>query len=255
MKNFIGVIIVALVIVLMGIGLVRLNTPEIVASDRFYSMEDSIEIVINNVVHIRNNTGQWQGSGVLVAPDLVLTARHVVEDGEDFSIKTNNGKIYRAERAISSKKYDLGFIKLKDRLLCTTDIADINECRLGQTVYAIGSPYGEQNFNSITAGIISSLARRLEEFGLPEIYGWSCTFQIDAVGHPGNSGCPVYTLDGRVRGILVGGQSNAVIYCIPATLIANDCQVIQLMFLMDEYQKEVKPVNEYYQYESYYKSR
>jgi S1-C subfamily serine protease len=204
------------------------------------TLEDSIERTINNVVHIRNNTGQWQGSGVLIAPDLVLTARHVAETGEDFEIKTNNGKIYRAERAITSKKYDLGFIKLKDNLPCTTIIGDISECRLGQTVYAIGSPFGELNQNSITAGIVSSLARKLENFGCPLSYGWSCTFQTDAAGHPGNSGCPVYTLDGKVRGILVGGFSNAVIYCIPAILVSNDCQVIQLMFLMDEYQSERK---------------
>ena len=214
-------------------------------------LEDSIESTINNVVHIRNNTGQWQGSGVLVAPDLVLTARHVVESGEDFSIKTNNGKIYEAERAISSKKYDLGFIKLKDKLPCTTVVGDISECRLGQTVYTIGSPMGDINQNSVTSGIISSLARKLENFGYPKNYGWSVSFQTDAAGHPGNSGCPVYTLDGKVRGILVGGFSPVLIYCIPAELVINDCQVIQLMFLMDEYQKEIAPVynqNPYYNY-------
>lgn len=205
------------------------------------NLPDAVDSVINNVVHIRNNTGQWQGSGVLIAPDLVLTARHVVEKGEDFSIKTNNEKIYEAERAISSKKYDLGFIKLKKKLKCTTKIGDIADCRLGQDVFAIGSPLGDMNFNSVTAGVISSLSRKLEDFGCPENYGWSVSFQTDAAGHPGNSGCPIYTMDGKVRGILVGGWSNALIYCIPAKLVANDCQVIELMFLMDEYQKEIAP--------------
>jgi len=205
------------------------------------SLEDSIDATINNVVHIRNNTGWWQGSGVLVAPDLVLTARHVAETGENFEIKTNDGKVYKVEQAITSKKYDLGFIKLKTKLPCTTKIGTIKDCRLGQSVYAIGSPFGSVNQNSVTAGIVSSLVRKLEEFGCPESYGWSCTFQTDAAGHPGNSGCPVYTLNGEVVGILVGGFSNALIYCIPAELVVNDCQVIQLMFLMDEYQKEIAP--------------
>lgn len=220
---------------------------------RVMCLEDSIEHTIDNVVHIRNNTVRLQGSGVLIRSDLVLTARHIAETGEDFDIMTNDGKVYKAERAITSKKYDLGFIKLKNNIKYTTVIGDINDCRLGQTVYAIGSPYGDINQNSVTTGIVSSLARRLEDFGCPESYGWSCTFQTDAAGHPGNSGCPVYTLDGKVRGILVGGFSNAIIYCIPASLIANDCQVIQLMFLMDEYQKEMAPDYDdwsYYKFDS-----
>lgn len=203
------------------------------------NLPDAVDAVIDNAVHIRNNTGQWQGSGVLIAPDLILTARHVVERGENFLIRTNDKKTYKAERAISSKKYDLGFIKLQEKLKCTTKIGDIANCRLGQDVFAIGSPFGNINFNSVTAGVISSLNRKLEDFGCPENQGWSVSFQTDAAGHPGNSGCPVYTLDGKVRGILVGSFSNALVYCIPAKLIANDCQVIQLMFLMDEYQKEI----------------
>lgn len=209
------------------------------------SLEDSIPSVINNVVHIRNITGSCQGSGVLIAPDLILTARHVVEDSDEFIITTNDGKKYNSNSAISSKKYDLGFIKLTTTIKCTTKIGDINDCRLGQSVFAIGSPFGDINQNSVTAGIVSSLARKLENFGCPESYGWSCIFQTDAAGHPGNSGCPVYTLDGKVRGILVSGYSNALIYCIPAKLIVNDCQVIQLMFLMNDYYLEQKN-QEYY---------
>ncbi len=180
------------------------------------------------------------------SPDLVLTARHVVEEGEDFLVKANDEKVYQAERAISSKKYDLGFIKLRNKLKCTTRIGNITDCRLGQNVFAIGSPFGETNFNSVTAGVISSLSRKLEDFGCPESYGWNVSFQTDAAGHPGNSGCPVYTFDGKVRGILVGGFSNALIYCIPAKLVANDCQVIQLMFLMDEYRHEIAAVDTYF---------
>lgn len=252
MKKYKEIIIAVslILIVIGGIGfpvIYEVYKPSISKS----TLEDSIPKVIDNVVHIRNNTGQWQGSGVLIAPDLVLTARHVAETGEDFEVKTNDGKIYKAERAITSKKYDLGFIKLKDKLSCNTIIGDITECRLGQTVYAIGSPYGDINQNSVTAGIVSSLSRKLEDFGCPESYGWSCTFQTDTAGHPGNSGCPIYTLDGKVRGILVGGFSNAIIYCIPATLVANDCQVIQLMFLMDEYQKEIAPEYKDYPYYNY----
>jgi S1-C subfamily serine protease len=246
------------VVLFLGIVAVYVRLQDIKAvtdsgTQQIVLVEDVIPSVIDNAVLVKNNTGQWQGSGVLIAPDLVLTARHVVETGEDFTITTNDGKQYRAERAISSKKYDLGFIKLQESLKCTTRFGQIDDCKLGQLVFAIGSPFGEININSVTAGIISSKARTLEDYGCPKSYGWSISFQTDAAGHPGSSGCPVYTLDGIVRGILVGSWSNALIYCIPAELVANDCQVIQLMFLMDEYALEQKeqrkpeqPLDEYY---------
>lgn len=202
------------------------------------TLENSIETTIDNVVYIRNNSGRCQGSGVLLKPGLILTARHVVENGEDFEVKLNDGTVYKANRAVTSKTHDLGFIKLDiedDLPECTTQIGTIKDCRLGQTVYAIGSPYGDIHQNSVTAGIVSSLARKLEDFDCPKAYGWSATWQTDAAGHPGNSGCPVYTLDGKVVGILVGGYSNALIYCIPAELVTEDCQAIELMFLMDNY--------------------
>ena len=208
-----------------------------------YFLDDAlpmaVEKTINNVVHIRNNSGGWQGSGVLVAPDLVLTARHVVEGGNDFDIMTNDGKVYKASRAISSKKYDIGFIKLDIGLACTTQLGSIEDCRLGEPVYAIGSPYGDTNFNSVTLGIISSVHRELEKFDCPKDYGWSVTFQTDANGEPGNSGCPVFTMDGVVRGILVGGFSNCIIYCIPVDVIRSDIGVIQRMFKEDNYRLEV----------------
>jgi serine protease Do len=104
-------------------------------------------------------------------------------------------------------------------------LGSIEGCRLGQQVFVIGSPYGKLHFNSITLGIISGLNRNFDEwmidYGYPK-YGWSVTFTTDAAGHPGNSGCPVFTMDGRVRGILVGGHSPVLIYCVPVDLVAKE---------------------------------
>jgi S1-C subfamily serine protease len=202
------------------------------------TLEDVVTQTIENVVHVRNNIDGRQGSGVLVAPDLVLTARHVAGGGQDFDVMTNDGKVYKTTRAISSKKYDVGFIKLDVQLLVSTKLGSIKNCRLGESVYAIGSPYGDTNFNSVTLGIISSVRRELEKFNFPPTYGWSVTFQTDANGEPGNSGCPVFTLDGVVRGILVGGFSNGIVYCVPVDVIMNDIDVIQRMFEEDDFKFE-----------------
>ena len=220
----------------------------------YYSLEDSIESTIDNVVHIRNKSGGWQGSGVLLKPNLILTARHVAEDGEDFDITLNDGTVYKANRAITSKMYDLGFIKLDVDVnlpVCTTTIGTIKDCRLGQTVYAIGSPFGDINQNSVTAGIVSSLARKLEDFGCPQSWGWGILWQSDIATYGGNSGCPVYNRAGQLIGIVVGGLSDyeCITYCIPSELVTGDCQAIELMFLMDRYQKEQEP--EYTDFRTY----
>lgn len=243
MKKLILLCVTAVVLSFSLVGLsIMLVPPTQSTLQTVNSLENSVQQTINNVVHIRNNTGQWQGSGVLVAPDLVLTARHVADTGTDFEIMTNDGKKYKATRAISSKKYDLGFIKmdtpLMDFAMNVAKLGSIKSCKLGESVYAIGSPYGDINFNSVTLGIISSVSRELEKFDCPTSMGWSVTFQTDANGEPGNSGCPVFTLDGVVRGILVGGFSNGIIYCVPVDLVIDDIELVQRMFDEDRYEKE-----------------
>ena len=204
---------------------------------------DTIQDTIGSVVHISNNTGGWQGSGVAIRPDLIVTARHVVKDGDSFTITDNKGIEYRATRAISSKKYDVGFIKLDDPNLIPAKFTSIKDCQLGQQIYVIGSPYGKINFNSVTLGIISGINRNWDMTNpyTGEKYGWEVAFTTDSAGHPGNSGCPVFSMDGKVRGILVGGFSPVLICVMPSDLFLSDIDQIDLMFTLDEYEKEEAP--------------
>ena len=199
----------------------------------------TIDRTIDQVVHVANVTQGWQGSGVAISEDMVMTARHVAEGGVEFEITTCDGKTYKAYTAISSKKYDLGFIKLSEPVLTPAEFGSIGECRLGQSVYVIGSPYGRLNFNSVTLGIVSGLNRNCDEFNrYDEDYGWSIAFTTDSAGHPGNSGCPVFTMDGVVRGILVGGHSPVLIYCMPVDLVLDDIEQVKRMFIEDQYRIE-----------------
>ena len=213
---------------------------------------NTIQRTIGSVVHVFNNTGGWQGSGVAITPDLIVTARHVVEGGVDFTITDNNGVSCQATRAVSSKEYDVGFIKLDKPVLIPAEFGSIERCRLGQQVYAIGSPYGQINFNAVSLGIISGMDRdwNMTDPYTGENYGWEIAFTTDSAGHPGNSGCPVFTMDGKVRGILVGGFSPVLICVMPCDLFLSDIDEIDLMFTLDEWQKEVvkSGADQYYNY-------
>lgn len=212
------------------------NVPEPILYNVQEQLVQSIHKVMPSIVYIKNDTKQWSGSGVAVTRDIILTARHVAEGGKSFTIMLNDGNDIKASRAILSKKYDFAFIKVDRPILKPVRMGITRGCKVGQMVFAIGSPYGKMNFNSATFGIISGFNRNCDELG--ESYGWSVTFTTDTAGHPGNSGCPVFTLDGVVRGILVGGHSPVLIYCIPVDLFIKDHSTIEMMFNQDAYYVE-----------------
>lgn len=193
---------------------------------------ETIQRVLPSVVHIGNKIQGWQGSGVVITEDLILTARHVVENGDDFTITLNDGTWVKSSKAISSKKYDLGFIKLDSPMLKPAEFGSIKKCRLGERVFVIGSQFGISHFNSVTLGIISAIQR---DWG--ESWGWQVTFQIDAGANPGSSGGPVFNMNGKIIGIVVGSPTRifaGVVYVVPINLI-TDLDIINLMFLQDEY--------------------
>lgn len=242
---------------------------------------DLINTSNKSTVHIRCQ--YWQGSGFVLTPNIIGTARHVVDGINDFIITTNDGHKLHATRAFSDKTHDIGYIYIDD-LTCILDVAEhkhsfdkqyygynhkvklapvklgsIKECHVGQEVLLIGSPYGYINFNAANRGWISGLDRDLDftDRYTGEKYGWNISFTSDAAAHPGNSGCPVFTLDGKVRGILVGGFSPVLNIIMPVDIFMHDLDEIESIFIQDKYQKEVSITrNNYYNYienNEYYK--
>ena len=197
-----------------------------------------VSMVKPGVVHVKCTS--WQGSGFIVSEHLIVTARHVVEGVEDFEITLDDGNKVNATRAISSKDYDIGFIWVDEPMSASLKFGSITECQLGETLIAIGSPFGITNFNSVTQGILSAVQRDFDS-GYTAGWGWSTLFQTDTNGEGGNSGCPLFNVKGEVIGVLVGGMSNGIIYCVPSDVFAKDLDMIELMFRQDEYYSEVKP--------------
>lgn len=210
-----------------------------------------LERTLNTVVHITNETRGWQGSGVAISKDIVLTAKHVLENGVNFTVTLNDGTEVKAYKAISHNDYDVGFLRVEKPMLSPAKLGSSERLNLGQELYVIGSPYGKINFNSVTFGIVSGLDRSYKGYGIDK-YGWSIAFTTDAAGHPGNSGCPVFTKDGVVRGILVGGFSPVLCIVMPVELILDDIEEIKLLFIQLDYYVEKEPeynYSEYYNYE------
>ena len=226
------------------------------------SIADIIPEIRPGVVHLQ--APAWQGSGFVVGPYHIITARHCVKDVEKFLITTQNKHQLNVTRAISNKNHDVASVWIDD-LTCVNEDVDhriqydgkhkvdlhilklgsITECQLGQEIITIGSPYGQINFNSVTLGVISGLDRDYDPLNQSYYgehdYGWSVAFQTDSPGHPGNSGGAVFTADGVVRGILVGGFSPSLIIAMPVDLFLEDLALIERMFRQDNYYFEQEP--------------
>ncbi len=197
---------------------------------------NKIQEALPSVVHIMCDN--WQGSGVALSEDIVVTARHVV-DGTNYTVTLNDGREVKGTQAISHKDYDIGFIRIEKKILTPAKFGSVKDCVLGQPIFIIGSPYGKINFNNVTLGIISGLDRDwdgLESYGEP--YGWKVAFVSDAGAHPGNSGGPVFSMDGIVRGLLVGGFSPVLNCSMPSDLFLSDIESIKMMFTFNKYKVE-----------------
>jgi serine protease Do len=137
------------------------------------------------------------GSGFIISSDgYVLTNAHVVSDASEVTVKLTDRREFAAKVIGVDKRSDVALIKIKANDLPVVHFGDPTRLRPGQWAIAIGSPFGFDN--SVTAGVISALGRPL-----PDDSGTSfVTFiQTDAAVNPGNSGGPLFNLDGQVIGI------------------------------------------------------
>ena len=235
-EKWVPIGLILLVVVVLG-ALVVWTPPRITILPTPMKFVDQVQESVKGVVHLQ--CPQWQGSGFIIDKHLIVTARHCVEGVEDFEITTNDGRVFHASRAISDKEHDVAFIYVDEELPDPVEMGSIKDCVLGQSVYVIGSPYGKVNFNNLTTGIISGVDRDWSPLG--ESYGWEVAFTVDSAGHPGNSGGAVFTMDGKVRGILVGGFSPVLISVMPCDLFLSDLEEIRSMFTQDKYRHEEAP--------------
>jgi serine protease Do len=138
------------------------------------------------------------GSGFIITHDgYVLTNAHVVADASEVTVKLTDRREFTAKVIGVDKLSDVALIKIAATGLPIVHFGDSSRLKPGQWVVAIGSPFGFEN--SVTAGVVSATARSLDENYVPFI-------QTDAAVNPGNSGGPLFNLDGEVIGI------NAQIY-------------------------------------------
>ena len=135
------------------------------------------------------------GSGFIIDPSgIVVTNNHVIADADEITVILNDGTRLKAELLGKDTKVDLAVLKVKsDKPLSSVKFGDSDKLRLGEWVIAIGNPFSLGG--TVTAGIVSARNRDINS-GPYDNY-----IQTDAAINRGNSGGPLFNLNGEVVGI------------------------------------------------------
>jgi serine protease Do len=135
------------------------------------------------------------GSGFIIDPSgLVVTNNHVIADADEINVILNDGTKLKATLVGKDSKSDLALLRVhSDKPLKSVKFGDSDKLRLGEWVIAIGNPFSLGG--SVTAGIVSARNRDINS-GPYDNY-----IQTDAAINRGNSGGPLFNLNGEVVGI------------------------------------------------------
>jgi serine protease Do len=148
-----------------------------------------------------------------------VTNNHVIADADEISIIMNDGSKFKAEIVGVDKKTDLAVLKFKPtKPLVAVKFGDSDKLRLGEWVIAIGNPFSLGG--TVTAGIVSARNRDINS-GPYDSY-----IQTDAAINRGNSGGPLFNLDGEVIGVNTliispSGGSIGIGFAVPSKTVAG----------------------------------
>jgi 2-alkenal reductase len=165
---------------------------------------------------------QGAGSGfVWDTQGHIVTNFHVVQGARRVFVQLDAGKPIAAEPVGVAPEYDLAVIRLvkPPRELRPIPLGSSRDLKIGQSVYAIGNPFGLQR--TLTKGLVSALDRELPTANFREVVG---VIQTDAAINPGNSGGPLMDSAGRLIGVnsairSASGSSSGIGFAIPSDLV------------------------------------
>lgn len=166
------------------------------------------------------------GSGAIISAKrgYIVTNAHVVANGKLIIVRLKNSRRYVAKLIGIDRGFDIAVLKINATGLEQLNFADSDKLRVGDSVTAIGSPFGLDQ--TVTSGVVSAL-----NVNTPKIEGFQSFIQTDASINPGNSGGPLLNMQGKIVGIntaiLGPGMNIGIGFAIPSDMAKT--VIIQLI--------------------------
>ncbi len=167
----------------------------------------------------RRTPRQAVGSGFIISDDgMIVTNHHVVEGAETVTIKMADGKEHDAKIIGSDPLTDIALLDIEGDAYPTVSFGSSDALRVGEEVIAVGSPFGLGG--SVTAGIVSAKSRNINSGPFDDF------IQTDAAINRGNSGGPLFNLEGDVVGVNTAiyspdGGSVGIGFSVPSDLVTD----------------------------------
>ena len=160
---------------------------------------------------------QALGTGFIIDPSgVIVTNYHVAGKADSITVTMTDGTKYPAKLLGADQKTDIAVLKVKaDKPLPYVEFGDANQVRVGQPVMAVGNPFGLGG--TVTSGIVSARGRDIHSGPFDDY------IQTDAAINRGNSGGPLFNMDGKVIGINTAifspsGGSVGLGFAIPSSI-------------------------------------
>ena len=169
-----------------------------------------------------------QGSGVILSSDgYIVTNKHVVGSGTDFSIVFSDESSARATLVGYDSLSDIAILKPEKEGLVPMELGSSEDLTVGQTLLAIGNPYGYTW--SLTSGMVSGVERMVSTSTSASVI--PNMIQTDALINPGNSGGPLLDTQGRMVGLVssiysTSGSAQGISFALPVESVRDIAEKI-----------------------------
>ncbi|PWQ93590.1 S1C family serine protease [Leucothrix arctica] len=172
----------------------------------------------------------------------VVTNYHVIQNSSSATVRLSDHRTYKAILVGASPRHDIAVLKINVPIDSPkpVPIGTSNDLKVGQSIYAIGNPFGLDH--TLTTGIISALGRSIDSEAGGQIEN---LIQVDAAINPGNSGGPLIDSAGRLIGINTAiyspsGSSSGIGFSIP---VDNVNRVVPQLIAKGRYIRPVLGLN------------